>query len=382
MQFFEFLPGYAAFLLFLPFLFLRRQQRPSKHAVGGLAPFLAVTSLGETPEKKRPLSFWLFLLAYLGATAALVSAGGMNLQAVLLEDQSASVLRASIASPAGHRNHVVVGSATESIQQADLLQAIQRLPENSTVTVWTDLPSPHRLPQWIHWNNQAFLSQNEIRGVILSAQPMNASEWRVHWAKQGAVPARLQCGTWNSEVLVGAAGSTVVSVANIHDGIHLIFAKDFAETEGVGEYWALPEIRIQLPDGANSAWQAAALAAWPSAKLSSGPALMLQIDREREVMQAMTDSLSWSHEPAPEEVARLAQVIRASINAANPPRDAREYLAQAPIDASRFGFSATRDAGLPQVSLWAVLAVMLAAVCAALAWMKIPSEGEANYSEV
>jgi len=382
MLFFESMLGYAGILLFLPFFLLRRQHRASKLAVGGLEPFLTAAISGANQERKPPLSFWLFLCAYLLANSVLISAYGVSEDRVLLEDQSVSVSRAQAQAPSGYAKHVIVGSSTQSIQQADLLEEIQSLPNNSKVTVWTDLPRPHHLPAWIDWQNQAFAKQKEILGVILSAQPVSNIQWRVHWAKQEHVTASLQIGSWSSAMLIGEEGSLLIPVEEGSRRIQWVIEGKADAQGSVGKSWALPEVRIQLPAGSHLAWRAAALAAWPSADLGDGPRFALQINGQVQTLRELDDGMPWSREPVAQDVARLAEVLRASITAAHPPRDAREYLPSLPIDADRFALSATHNFARPQIAPWMVFAVLLAAVCAAIAWVKIPMQEPASYSEV
>lgn len=378
----EFTAFWATLLLFLPFFALRRYQRPKQQAVGGLEPFRGMATEGKAKQKKLPLSFWLYLLAYLLAACSLFEASKTTARRLHLVDQSPSALRAGIVPPEGHSTYRLIGSASESVLQLDLLQALYGVSEDQYVTIWTDLQRPRDLPNWVLWRSNSSQEPEEVLAVLLSAQPVTADAWRVHWSMQEYVVASVQCGSWDSGPLIGTEGSLVVPVPDLKQGISLAVDGERVPIDFAGGHLVLPEVKFQLPLQASPAWKDAALAAWPSAEVVSGDGWNLMLDAQQVELPAFELHLSWELEPQPEQLAFFSRTIRAAIQTQHAPRDAREYLPQDSFSAEAFAFPVMKNLSHQHLPAWVLIAGWLSFICAAFAWFLIPREDKSLYSEV
>jgi len=371
-----------AIVLFLPFFALRRSQRPHQHVVGGLEPFRSVVAEGQAKPKARPISFWLFLLAYLLAAGCLLSANQVTAKKLYIVDQSSSALRAGIVAPQNGAAYRILGSASESVQVSDVMRALQNVSPDEYLTVWTDLPCPRDLPAWVLWRNPSTSKPGELLGVLLAAQPVDAQYWRVHWALQESVLASIQSGDWDSGPLVGIEGSMLVPVSNLNQDLVLVVDGERVSANLVGGRLALPKVEIQIPTNATLAWRDAVLAAWPSARLSTGAGSTLVLNGQAADLSVLWAQLPWEREPLPEELALFAKTVRSAIRTQHAPRDAREYLPQPQVSAQLYGLPATKDLSRKHLPAWIRMVGWLSLACVAFAWFLIPREDKPTYSEV
>lgn len=371
-----------AIILFLPFFALRRHHRPLQQVVGGLEPFRNVVAEGQAKPKARPLSFWLFLLAYLIAAGCLFTVHKVSVSKLYVVDQSPSALRTGIVLPESDTAYRILGSASESVQVTDVLRALQSLPPGQIVTVWTDLSAPSVLPSWVEWVNPISTNSEEHLGVLLSAQPVDALHWRVHWALQESVVASIQSGAWDSGPLNGTEGSLLVPVSDLPQELVLAVNGKPMSTDFVGGRLALTKVEFQIPANANTAWSDAILAAWPSAKLSIGAEGDLVLNGQTAALSAFLAQLPWEREPLPEEFAVFAKTLRDAIQVQYAPRDAREFLPQPPVTVQAYAFSSEKESGRKNLPDWIRMVGWLGLICVAFAWFLMPREDQPSYSEV
>ena len=375
-----------ALLLFLPFLVWLRRKHPPLHPVGGLQPFRLLPTLGDGRRQRRPLSFWLFLTAYLCATMALTGPQGESLPSLLLEDRSRSMEDAVAEAPTGFDEVRILGGTDEVVTVVEILEALRQVHAGRPLTVWTDQPPPASLPRHITWLWDDTSRLDQVQGKILQALPVDAGLWRVHWALRPGQTAVLQVGDWSSVPLMQESGTTLVEVGA---SLSTLVLKDPLAGEGtktILDSTILPRFAFLLSPDVQVAWEAALLAVWPTAELrrvstvqGGGFAMVLREEQWVEAPSSWT-GFPWEAVPNAQDIAALASSWRVwRRQHGDGPLDRREWLLPAARPAGDAGMLTYATALSPRrTPHWVWWLLLLGGLGAAGAWWTLPRAGQGS----
>lgn len=367
----------AALLLFLPFHLWLRHRRPVDHHVGGLQPFQKMAQSGSAHSRRRPWSYWLLLLAFLGTTFALMGPRGGGLEPLLIVDQSLSAsLQAAPPPSVFHGETRTMGSADEVVTHREIFAALGQVQPGRDVTVWTDLPEPMGLPDTIDWQDARVAEQALAHGAILQAKAIDRGTWLVHWAQRKGNDGMLVASMDEVFPLEGTRGVRKLTPQGSGRTISL-------SGQGKGrktfQSFALKTIGVVVEDGMHPDWLAVFQAIDPNLFFVpivneaqqgiQGPYPALSMDGNAQPRPQAWDDIPWTEAPTPDLIASLARSWPAL---AGEPRDSREVLPilEAPTFPQNTMAALQKQQGQPPK--WMTLLVLLSGLCATAGWLGLP----------
>ncbi|MGB0952488.1 MAG: hypothetical protein ACPG31_04645 [Planctomycetota bacterium] len=371
----------AALLLFVPFHLWLRHRRPLDHSVGGLQPFRQLATSGAAHSRRRPWSYWLFLLAILGTTFALMGPRGGGLPPLLLVDQSLSASLQAEPAPSGfHGETRTLGSKTEVITHREIFEALQHVAPGRDITVWTDLPAPSALPESVTWKDARVADQDLATEAILDAKAIDRGVWLVHWAKIGRGEGVLVTSMDSILPVTGVRGVKVVD--NIGQGGVLSLNEiPSAGEAGISDFqrYFPRTLGVIVEENTHPDWLPAFQAIDPNLYFIpivneefqdlQRPLPNLQMGGETYPQPEAWSAIPWTQAPTPEHIALLARTW--------PPltgthRDSREVLPILEAPAFPQATLASRNMQPGHPPSWMTLLVLLSGLCATAAWLLLP----------
>jgi hypothetical protein len=323
-------------LLALPWIFWLRQREPREYAVGGLGPFRPFARAAGARPRGWPLSLLCALGALICASLALarpIAGAGSD---YLVLDRSLSVRSCGLPEPAARGRQVLAS-------EGDVLTLLSQLPDRARAEVWTDLPAPEQLPERIRWNDEAFQSFTGPNAAILVARPLAPDRWLVHWiAEAGAASLQLVADTGErADLGDGVEGLSEITASAAATRLELRTRDGNAPDARLDQHWSIEPGAWTLPTQWDSRWEQVAAAAWPGFRIvraGSGANAPFASDP----LAGLADL---------DAVAFLAERLRATADAIQPPRPASECRTGLHLGAWQEGIQG-RDGGDGPFSGW------------------------------